>query len=137
MCPKDEIKEINENDIKKIKLWNTGYFSNKFPICDEEWAISQERYVLGLCNHYIQTPDVDDILMKDNNITEHKNQYIKLITNDTIKSKIKLVYSAYSIMKNGGSGYPDGKSDCKKCITQQCKKECTKSVPYQKAYKPL
>jgi hypothetical protein len=75
--------------------------------------------------------------MKDNNIIEHKNQYIKLLTNDTIKSKIKLIYSAYSIMKNGGSSYPDGKSDCKKCITEQCKKECTKSVPYQKAYKPL
>ena len=40
-------------------------------------------------------------------------------------------------MNNGGIGFPDGKSDCLKCINEECKKTCTKSIPYQKANDPL
>ena len=38
---------------------------------------------------------------------------------------------------NNSNGFPDGKSDCKKCQSELCKKYCTKSFPYQKAYDPL
>ena len=40
-------------------------------------------------------------------------------------------------MNNEAIGFPDGKSDCNKCINEECKKSCTKSVPYKKAYRPL
>ena len=129
---------LNENDINKIKLWHVGYFERNFPVCDnEEWAISQERFVLGWVNNYVQQPEASDIYMRERNLKEHKKKYIQLLKDNTINWKIKLVYSSYSIMENGAFGFPDGKSDCKKCITEQCKDECTKSVPYQKAYKPL
>lgn len=32
--------------------------------------------------------------------------------------------------------FPDGGSDCSKCTGTQCKNNCCKSVPYQKAYDP-
>ena len=48
-----------------------------------------------------------------------------------------MVFSSYSLMDNGGKGFPDGKSDCKKCKTEKCRNECIKSVPFQKAYNPL
>jgi alpha-amylase len=37
-------------------------------------------------------------------------------------------------MNNGAQGPPDGKSDCKNCVGDQCN-SCNKSVPYSKAYK--
>jgi hypothetical protein len=42
----------------------------------------------------------------------------------------------YSII-NEATGFPDGKSNCAKCQEAICRKNCTKSVPYQKAYDPL
>jgi len=36
-------------------------------------------------------------------------------------------------MNDGAQGPPDGKSDCKNCVGDQCS-SCNKSVPYSKAY---
>ncbi len=36
-------------------------------------------------------------------------------------------------MNDGASGIPDGKSDCSKCVGDQCS-SCTKSTPYSKAH---
>jgi hypothetical protein len=36
-------------------------------------------------------------------------------------------------MNNGGSGIPDGMSDCVKCVGPNCD-SCSKSVPYSKAH---
>lgn len=36
----------------------------------------------------------------------------------------------------GAYSFPDGHSDCAKCQSEQCKKGCTKSVPYSAAYDP-
>ena len=129
---------LNDNDINKIKIWNCGYFENNFPICDSgDWEIPPERFVIGWVNNYVQRPEADDIYMTDKNLIEHKNKYIQLLKDKSQNWKIKLVYSSYTRMKNGAYGFPDGKSDCKNCITEQCKKNCIKSVPYKKAYKPL
>ena len=38
-------------------------------------------------------------------------------------------------MNNGAAGYPDGHSDCDKCVGENCK-DCSKSMKYQKAYNP-
>ena len=128
---------LSENDIKKIKIWNAGYFEEKFPICDGNWKISEERFVVGWVNNYVQYPYASDIYMRDKNLLEHKRKYVQLLKDNSKNWKIKLVYSAYSIMNNEAVGFPDGKSDCNKCINEECKKSCTKSVPYKKAYRPL
>jgi len=36
-------------------------------------------------------------------------------------------------MDDGAQGFPDGLSDCSKCVGDQCS-SCTKSVPYKKAF---
>ena len=36
-------------------------------------------------------------------------------------------------MENGAQGFPDGSSDCDKCVGDQCD-SCTKSMKYSKAY---
>ena len=135
----EKMKEegFNDNDILKIKLWNTGYMSNKFPTCNNEWPIPQERYILALNNHYVQSIEAGDDYIVKHNIDKHKKIYIKLLTDESINVKIKIIYSSYSLMNNGGFSFPDGKSDCNKCINEECKNSCTKSVPYQKAYNPL
>ena len=130
---------LNDNDIKKIKLWNTGFFDDPSakPICNGIWAISQERYVLGLINYYNQKKSGNDIYIIKHDLQGHKNQYTSFLKNNSTNSKIKLFFSSYSNMNNGGIGFPDGKSDCKKCINKECNNTCKKSVPYQKAYDPL
>ena len=59
-----------------------------------------------------------------------------MIKRDDIQWKIKIVFSSYTLF-NGSNGFPDGKSDCSKCISDNCKTYCIKSVPYEKAYNPL
>ena len=128
---------LSDDEINKIKIWNSGYFDNIRPECNGEWKISKERYVLGWTNHYILTPGSDDIYMKNKNLIEHKAKYIELLSDNIFNWKIKFIFSAYTTMNNGAFGFPDGKSDCSKCINEQCSIDCTKSVPYQKAYNPL
>ena len=128
---------LNDNEINKVKLWNSGFFENNFPICDGNWAIPPERFVIGWVNNYVQRPEAYDIYMTDKNLIEHKNKYAQLLKDKSQNWKIKLVYSSYTRMNNGAYGFPDGKSDCQKCVTEQCKKDCIKSVPYKKAYKPI
>ena len=134
-------KMLNEgfsvDDINKIKIWSSGYFSNNFPICDDSWKISPERWALGLSNHYIQTPGADDPYMKNKNLELHKSQYVQILSDESQNWKIKFIFSGYSIMNNGGYSFPDGKSDCSRCNTMQCSTTCIKSVPFQKAYNPL
>ena len=138
----DKMKDegLSENDIQKVKLWNTGFFDRRGsakPICNGEWAISQERYALGKINFYNQKPVGNDIYITQHNLEGHKNEYSEFLKDNSTNSKIKLYFSSYSNMNNGGIGFPDGKSDCQKCINEECKSTCTKSVPYQKAYNPL
>ena len=80
--------------------------------------------------------DTGSVYVKEKNVEKHRNFNVQLFTRTDHDWKIKLLLSSYSFMNNGGRGYPDGKSDCSACTGEQCKKECSKSVPYQKAYDP-
>ena len=128
---------FSEDDINKIKIWSTGYFSNNFPICSGIWKINPERWALGLSNHYIETPNADDPYMKNKDLISHKSEYVQMLSDISQNWKIKFIFSGYSIMDSGGYSFPDGKSQCSKCNTIQCSTTCTKSVPFQKAYNPL
>lgn len=45
--------------------------------------------------------------------------------------KIRLILSSYTFMESVGAyGFPDGHSDCARCESDECKKQCNKSVPY-------
>ena len=126
-----KLKDANftENDINKIKIWTEDY-PNKLPNCSEnEYAINMSRHVISLENR-------EDMKIESKssysyqyirNIDIHRKYYTDFIKRSDLEWKIKIVFSAYSLI-NGAIGFPDGKSDCDL--------NCTKSVPYVKAYEP-
>ena len=133
---------LSDNDILKIKIWGSDY-PKEFPICGY-WEIDPIRHAIQLDCHDDQNEgsssrdmgDKGSVYIKEKNIEKHRNFNIEMFTRTDANWKIKLLLSSYSFMNNGGKGYPDGKSDCAKCTGEQCKNNCSKSVPYQKAYDP-
>ena len=133
---------LSDGDVDKIKIWGSDY-PKEFPICGY-WEITPKRHAIGLDCHDDQNPgsssrdmgDKGSVYIKERNIEKHRNFNIEMFTRTDADWKIKLLLSSYSFMNNGGAGFPDGKSDCSACTGEQCKNNCNKSVPYQKAYNP-
>ena len=133
---------LSDGDVDKIKIWGSDY-PKEFPICGY-WEITPKRHAIGLDCHDDQNPgsssrdmgDKGSVYIKERNIDKHRNFNIEMFTRTDNDWKIKLLMSSYSFMNNGAAGFPDGKSDCSKCTGEQCKNNCNKSVPYQKAYDP-
>ena len=133
---------LSDGDVDKIKIWGSDY-PKEFPICGY-WEITPKRHAIGLDCHDDQNPgsssrdmgDKGSVYIKERNIEKHINFNIEMFTRTDNDWKIKLLMSSYSFMNNGAAGFPDGKSDCSKCTGEQCKNNCNKSVPYQKAYDP-
>ena len=129
-------KGFNDKDINKIKIGNEE--PDTLPIYNNTWKIDQKRHVMSFENYDIQKPDIKNnfsyVITKDIDI--HRKKTIEMIQNKDIQWKIKIIFSSYSLINNA-TGFPDGKSDCSKCISINCKKNCKKNVPYEKAYNPL
>ena len=133
---------LSDNDIIKIKIWGSD-FPKEYPICGY-WNIDPRRHAIGLDCHDDQNPgsssrdmgDRGSVYIKERNADRHRNFVVNMFRNTYVDWKIKLLLSSYSFMDNGGAGYPDGKSDCSACTGEQCRNNCNKSVPYQKAYNP-
>jgi alpha-amylase len=133
---------LSDDDIDKIKIWGSDY-PKEFPICGY-WEITPKRHVIGLDCHDDQNPgsssmdmqDKGSVYIRERNSEKHRNFNIQMFTRTEADWKMKLLLSSYSFMENGGAGFPDGKSECSACTGEQCKKNCQKSVPYQKAYNP-
>ena len=133
---------LSDSDIEKIKIWRSDY-PKEYPICGGD-DLPDSRNAVGLDCHDDQNEgsssrdmqDTGSVYVKEKNVEKHRNFNVQLFTRTDHDWKIKLLLSSYSFMNNGGRGYPDGKSDCSACTGEQCKKECSKSVPYQKAYDP-
>jgi len=140
----NKMKEVglSDNDIIKIKIWGSD-FPKEYPICGY-WNIDPRRHAIGLDCHDDQNPgsssrdmgDQGSVYIKERNADRHRNFVVNMFRNTYVDWKIKLLLSSYSFMDNGGAGYPDGKSDCSACTGEQCRNNCNKSVPYQKAYNP-
>ena len=136
-------KGFTNDDIYKIKIWLKGFIDGeeKFPICDDEWQILQERHVISLeYSDDINMAELYNIYIRDKNIEEHRENTISMFENEyeTEESswKIKYIFTSFSLYNNVG-GIPDGKSDCNYCKTEECKNNCDKPFPYRKAYNPL
>ena len=128
--------ELTEEDIEKIKIWNSGY-PQETPECDGVWEINPERYAVSI----EQPDDINlnsyyNIYIRDKDIDAHRQRTMDMFRNTFQNIKIKSVFSMFSLI-NDSKGFPDGKSDCKKCQTEVCRTYCTKSFPYKKAYDPL
>jgi len=133
---------LSGGDVFKIKIWGSDY-PKEFPICGN-WNIDSGRHAIGLDCHDDQNPgsssrdmgDKGSVYIKERNADKHRGFTKDMFYRTDANWKIKLVLSSYSFMDNGGAGFPDGKSDCSRCTGEQCKNNCHKSVPYQKAYNP-
>ena len=134
----DKLKEkgFTDNDIDKIKIESEK--PGVYPIYNGKWTINEKRYIMSLENYNYQKIDSisDFSYILNRNIDSHRNKLIEMIQKDDIQSKIKIIFSSYSLI-NGANGFPDGKSDCNKCTSLDCKRYCKKSVPYNKAYDPF
>ena len=133
-------KGLNDDDILKIKIWNSGFPLEMAKCDDDKWRISHERYAVSIENPSFINVDDQYInnfnYIRDKDIEKHRNLTVDMFSNTEKNWKIKSVFSMYSIINNA-TGFPDGKSDCAKCQEDICRKFCNKSVPYQKAYDPL
>ncbi|MGL4947877.1 MAG: alpha-amylase family glycosyl hydrolase, partial [Mycoplasma sp.] len=116
---------LSHSDIQKIKIWGSDY-PKDFPICGY-WAISAERTAIGLDCHDDQSPGsstrdlgwAGSVYIKEKDAEKHRNFEVNLFRRTDAPWKIKLVLSSYSFMNNGASGFPDGNSDCSKCISEE------------------
>ena len=128
--------ELTDDDIEKIKIWNSG-FPQESPNCDGIWKIVPERHAISIENpDDINLNSYYNVYIKDKNINIHRSRTINMFASTENNWKIKSVFSMFSLINNS-NGFPDGKSDCKKCKGEICKRYCSKSFPYQKAYDPL
>ena len=136
-----KLSEIfTENDIEKIKIQLEGYPDN-LPNCSSIWNIEQQRYVMSMENQDNQNNDNENIKYKISTKEEHINKHRKMFGDTSINSKIRKIFSSYSLPENKFNnkykaiGFPDGKSDCrgKGCIgSDNC--NCNMWAPYCKAY---
>lgn len=76
--------------------------------------------------------DTGSVLVKDKDVSKHRNFEIQLFSRTDGNWQIKTVLSSYSFMDSGAQGFPDGLSDCKRCVGDQCG-SCTLSVPFAQA----
>ncbi len=133
---------LSQSDIDKIKIWESAY-PKEFPICGS-WVVKSERFAAGLDCHDDQFPgsssrdmgDKGSVLVKEKNISKHRNFEKQLFIRTDGNWKIKLVLSSYTFVESKSAyGFPDGWSDCANCQGENCNL-CTKSMPKATAYNP-
>ena len=134
---------FSEREINTIKIWPSD-FPRYYPSCETE-TLTPERTVIGMETIDDQIPGVEcrdlgdkgTVFMVEKNKERHKKFEIDIIKDDSVGFKIKLLLSSYSYRSSiGAYSFPDGYSDCNRCINARCKQSCTKSMPYSKAYDP-
>lgn len=60
-----------------------------------------------------------------------------MLTRTDANWQIKLILSSYTFIESRGAySFPDGNSDCSRCLTDSCRSSCSKSMPYSQAYNP-
>ena len=80
--------------------------------------------------------DAGSVLVKEKNLDKHRNYEMQMMTRTDGNWQIKLVLSSYTFVEQSGAySFPDGHSDCQRCLTAECKQKCSKSMPYSKAHR--
>jgi|TARA_B110001450_G_C17559733_1_gene456221 alpha-amylase len=60
--------------------------------------------------------DKGSVLIKEKDVNKHRDFEKQLFSRTDGNWVIKTVLSSYSFMENGAQGFPDGSSDCDKCV---------------------
>ncbi|KAL7273623.1 hypothetical protein RUND412_003498 [Rhizina undulata] len=130
---------LSNTDIAKVKIWSSDY-PKEMPICGS-WIIPASRFAIQNDDHDQQTPgsssrdmgDTGSVLIKDKDIDKHRAFEVELFSRTDADWWIKLVLSSYMFMDAGGSGFPDGYSDCSLYTGTQSASGCY-GVPKDVAY---
>ncbi|KAI9145646.1 glycoside hydrolase superfamily [Paraphysoderma sedebokerense] len=133
-----KLNGIDDKDIAKLLIWSSDY-PKEHPICGR-WVLPSSRFLIQNDDHDQQKSgsssrdmgDKGSVLLVDRDIEKHRRFQTQLFSRTDGDWKYRLVFSGYTFMGNGASGWPDGRSDCS--IFQGTKEPCTKSVPYSPAY---
>ena len=129
---KEKLRNIfSEEDVKKFKIQVEGSQNNLNNVCDNTNWIEHERFVMFLENYNNQNNDDNNIRNKIVTKDSHRKQYCDMFNDNSINSKIRIIFSSYSLDSSGGTGFPDGFSDCTGIY------DCKYSVGKAKAYEPL
>jgi len=133
---------LSSTDISKLKIWSSDY-PKEFPICGS-WILPASRFVIQNDDHDQQqqgstSRDMQDkgsVLVKDRNVDTHRSFEVLLFNRREADWKIKVVLSSYTLYSdNTPAGFPDGYSDCTKGFDASANQTCTRSVPYEKAFR--
>ncbi|KAK6506766.1 hypothetical protein TWF481_005226 [Arthrobotrys musiformis] len=130
---------FSQTDIDKTKIWSSDY-PKEFPICGY-WVIPSTRFVIQNDDHDQQNPgsssrdmgDKGSVLIKAKDVAAHRAFEVQLFTRTDGDWRIRNILSSYMFMNNGGSGYPDGLSDCSLYTGSASASGCL-GVPYDQAY---
>lgn len=77
--------------------------------------------------------DKGSVLIKDKDASRHRSFEVQLFARTDASWNIKLVLSSYMFTSRGGSGFPDGLSDCSLYTGSQAAEECL-GVPRDTAH---
>lgn len=129
---KEKLRNIfSEEDVKKFKIQVEGSENKLDNICSYTNWIEQERFVMFLENYNNQRADSNNVRNKITSIDEHRKKYCNMFNDKSIDSKIRIIFSSYSLAYSGGTGFPDGFSNCTGIP------DCKSSVGKAKAYEAL
>lgn len=89
------------------------------PICGK-WIIPPSRFAIQNDDHDQQNHgsssramgDKGSVLIQDKDVDKHRGFEVNLFARKDNDWHIKLILSSYMFAENGGSGFPDGLSDC-------------------------
>ncbi|KAG2003534.1 alpha amylase [Coprinopsis cinerea AmutBmut pab1-1] len=131
---------LSNEDIQKVKIWSSDY-PKEMPICGH-WILPPSRFAIQNDDHDQQNDgsssrdmaDKGSVLIKEKNVAAHRNFEVNLFARRDNDWHIKLILSSYMFMPNGGSGFPDGLSDCSLHYTGNQNINGCKGVPKDTAY---
>jgi len=122
---------FSEEDVKKFKIQVEGSENSPNNVCSNTNWIDEERFVMFLENYKNQKNDDNNIKNKIDSVNNHRKKYCDMFKDNTIDSKIRIIFSSYSLASSGGTGFPDGFSNCTGIA------DCKHSVGKAKAYEAL
>ncbi|TFK22391.1 alpha amylase [Coprinopsis marcescibilis] len=131
---------ISSQDIQKVKIWSSDY-PKEMPICGR-WILPASRFAIQNDDHDQQNDGSSSrdmgsqgsVLIKEKNVGTHRGHVVNLFARRDNDWHIKLLLSSYMFASNGGSGFPDGLSDCSKHYTGTQGLSGCRGIEYDQAY---
>ncbi|KAH6914464.1 alpha amylase [Coprinopsis sp. MPI-PUGE-AT-0042] len=142
---------LSTEDIQKVKIWSSvgtiepnllaKDYPKDMPICGS-WIIPPSRFAIQNDDHDQQNEgsspramgDQGSVLIKEKDVPRHRFFEVNLFARRDNDWHIKLILSSYMFASNGGSGFPDGLSDCSAYYTGNQSLSGCKGVGKDTAY---